>query len=1059
MPVSISEMDSLFDKNGKPKKTPKKQVVNASVGMGDLRVKEAKMPMFSGGVLKSGGPRLGDSIKHGMYNSFIMKNIAKPLIEKVTKRPIDFSYDTQQIMSYQPKGAAENIASMAGSMVQDAPLFMLGDAAIGAPIARALAPKIPSLLARTAGASATGAAMGAGKAAIERQPMPQALKTIGENAAMWGGGELGIGVLGAGFRALRAKPQIPKIKGLYLRQKPVEAYTNKPDDVPFYDSSEIASPTVKNAAEEVAATATPKETFNEYNADDIRQLKDLSGWRLYMTDVYRNFKDVLGNQYSRYKAEILDPFDTSKKSNIETQGYWLNKLKAEVVDGLGIKKGSKESALVQDFGEGKITLEQLKQQRPNDWQKIIEADKWFRQAYDELIDQINAVKEQIYPGALDTAKRIEAKIADLRDTKKWTKEAQDQAIHEIEWELKMLRGNPRRHSEEDTQLMQSLEDKILRIKQDPLYSSETRMAKVEELRDELDKAMRRYNVPKRENYYRHFQEMAEGFAGLRNIFDTPAQISPSLSGISEFTQPKSKWASLMQKRGMGPYKSDAVGGLINYIPAASHAIHIDPHIGKFQGLAEELATTTEKTGNINNFIEYLRDYSNDLAGKTNPLDRGLQKVIPGGRKAFAVINWLNNRVKANVILGNVSSALAQVANVPQGIAFAKQYAAPGAGRALKSIFVDSKPMMESGFLKERFGGIGSAMYRQFDTSILEQPKKFAVWLMETADRTGTTFIWNSAYSKALAQKVPNPVKYADEVTRGLVAGRGVGEVPLLQKSKIFQLVAPFQLEVGNLWSIMRDFTKEKDFGALMTLFVGSWVLNRAMEQARGSGVTFDPIQAFIEAMEEDLTPLQRGGRLAGEVLSNVPLGQTVASMYPEYGMNAFGYELPTRDKLFSRADPTRFGSGLLAVKGLQDPLHKILPPFGGNQLKKTIGGVSALKTKGAYTPDGAQLKYPVATDPVNAVKGLAFGPSGFREARPYYKDNNRPLSEKDTELLRRMGNPKAKYDAIQFKRDVEALNRKIKEAQKDKKLTPQQKAKMVHDLAIKRSTLMQKRGS
>ena len=181
--------------------------------------------------------------------------------------------------------------------------------------------------------------------------------------------------------------------------------------------------------------------------------------------------------------------------------------------------------------------------------------------------------------------------------------------------------------------------------------------------------------------------------------------------------------------------------------------------------------------------------------------------------------------------------------------------------------------------------------------------------METADRAGTNFIWNSVYSKGLAQKILNPIKYADEVTRGLVAGRGVGEVPLLQKSKIFQLVAPFQLEVGNLWSVMRDFTKAKDFGALMTLFVSSWVLNRGMEKARGSGVAFDPMQAFIEAMGEDLTPLQRGGRIAGEVLSNMPGGQTAASIYPEYGTTAFGYQLPTSDKLFGRADPTRFGSG------------------------------------------------------------------------------------------------------------------------------------------------------
>lgn len=71
---------------------------------------------------------------------------------------------------------------------------------------------------------------------------------------------------------------------------------------------------------------------------------------------------------------------------------------------------------------------------------------------------------------------------------------------------------------------------------------------------------------------------------------------------------------------------------------------------------------------LNNFIEFLHDFFNDLAGKTNPLDRTAQKWIPGGRQTFRVINWMNSRVKANVMVGNASASLAQVFNVPQGMA-------------------------------------------------------------------------------------------------------------------------------------------------------------------------------------------------------------------------------------------------------------------------------------------------------------------------------------------------------------------------------------------------------
>lgn len=741
--------------------------------------------------------------------------------------------------------------------------------------------------------------------------------------------------------------------------------------------------------------------------DDVTQLKDLGGWRLYMTDIYRNVKDVFGKGYDKVKAEILDPFDASKKSNVDEQEVWLNRLKSEVVDKLGIQKGSKESALVQMFGEKKITLDELKQRAPDKWQNIVEADQWFRKAYKELLGKVNESRRQIYPN-------VEADMA-------------------------------------------KIDKKIEAIKNAPRMKGESKQAKIKELQDRKEEIYRNRFVPERQDYYRHFRDLSGSIGGLRNIFDSPANISPSLSGISEFTLPKSKWASFMQKRGMGPYKDDAVGGFLNYIPAASHAIHIDPHIGKFEKLADSLAEATADTGNLNNFIEYLRDYSRDLAGKTNPVDRFLQKVIPGGRKAFAVIDWLNNRVKANVILGNAASALAQIANVPQGMAFTKQYSVPGMGRALASIFVKNEPITKSGFIKERYGSMGGAIYRQFDVRLLDQPNKLALWVMETADKMGTHFIWNSAYEKGLAQKVADPIKYADDVTRRMVAGRGVGEVPIIQKSKVFQLIAPFQLEVGNLWSVMRDFVKEKDFGALVLLAVGSYAFNKGAEATRGSGVTFDPIQAMVETLAKDKTLVERGGRLAGEVLSNIPLGQTVASAYPEYGGEVLGYKMPTRKKFFGREDPTRFGTGLLVQKGLKDPF-KVLPPFGGSQLKKTIEGVQAARKGAVYTSDGTEIKYPIAKDTINTAKGVLFGPGGFREAKDYYDNNRRPLSEKQTEQLKGSGNNPQLYQQMQFKRQVESIDRQISEVRKDKKMSQQERDKKVRELIAKRNELMQKRG-
>jgi hypothetical protein len=675
-----------------------------------------------------------------------------------------------------------------------------------------------------------------------------------------------------------------------------------------------------------------------------QKLKDLSTINLNTADVYRNFKTVFGPHYESVKRAILDPFDAAKGAYAEEQKRLTDALYNDIVKGLGIKKGSKESALVQQFGEGRITLDELQKAAPDKWQNIVQANEWFRRQYDDLINRVNAVLARIYPN------------------------------------------------------------------------------RPEKL------------VPYRRDYYRHFQEL-RGWSGLKNLFDTTAtQISPSLAGISPFTQPKTKWASFKQRRGLGEFKDDAVGGFLDYIPAASYAIHIDPHISVFRNLAKRLAEDTEQTKNLNNFIAFLHNFANDLAGKTSEFDRFVAGL--GGRKALQWLTWANNRVKANVILGNVRSTLSQLANIPNGIAYGGIDAPAGALRTIQSVFQPNEAMQRSKFLKERYI---EGTFRRFDQKWWEQPRRFAEFMMEASDRIGTSFVWNTAYAKAIRQGVADPVKFADEQTRRLVGGRGVGEQPLMIKSKVFNLVAPFQLEVNNLWRVMKDFVDEKRFGALVTLFVSNWLLNQAFERVTGSGVVLDPIDAIYEAATvEDASVLQRAGRIAGEVLSNVPLGQTATLLYPQYGKNVNGMELPTRKELFGDNDPTRFGSGLLVAGAITDPLFKFVLPFGGNQLKKTISGVDALVRGGSYTEnvlttglriEEPKLRFPVESTPQNTLRAALFGPYATSEGQEYARENRRPLSERQTRVYQNIDDPQTFYRTLMEQRRRETELKKLREQQ------------------------------
>lgn len=731
--------------------------------------------------------------------------------------------------------------------------------------------------------------------------------------------------------------------------------------------------TYKNILNDLeGASVRPDETVRA----TAGMIKDKMGLSYNMTDIYRNFKDAFGKQFDHVKRTYLDPLDASKKKMVDMEKSYTDNLYNNVVKKLGINKNSKLSKAVQEFGEGQkmakvtdpqtghkmwqavpYTLDDLKADFPNDWEKAVEADKWFRQQYNTLIDQVNVSRQSIYP------------------------------------------NNP---------------SKL---------------------------------IPKRKDYYRHFREIADTFAGVKNLFETPSQIDPSLAGVSDFTKPRSRFLSFAQQRGMGRYDADAVGGFLDYIKAASYATHIDPHISKFRGLAKDIAESTGNTRNANNLIEYLQDFANDLAGKTNALDRAAQKYI--GRKTFKVINWINSRVKANTVLGNVSSSLSQIANVPQGIAFIKNpaYLTKGAGDTMASFLNQgklSKVMDNSQFLSERFSG---KLYSRFDTRMIDQPKRFAAWMLGALDEVGTKFIWSSAYNKAVAEGIPNAIKYADDNTRRLVAGRGVGEMALMQKSKVFQLFAPFQVEVANLWSVQKDFVKEKDLGGLMMLYLANYVLNKGMEEVRGSGVVFDPIAAIEDSLKEDLSAGETAGRLAGEVLSNMPGGQTVATWFPEYGTSVdlgFGeVEIPSREKLFGDNDPTRFGSGLLTTKAFRDPLHKIVLPFGGAQVKKTKTAIETLKTGGSYTNKGDRLRTPVRQNASNAVKGVLFGEGGIKEVKEFFDSNALPLGTNQTENFKKIvdegADPYRVFSFISKHRGVSKKTDILKAMQENKTLTQKEK--------------------
>ena len=693
----------------------------------------------------------------------------------------------------------------------------------------------------------------------------------------------------------------------------------------------------------------------------------------------------------------------------------------------GIKLGSKESAAVMWYGEGKrmneagdyvdYTLADLKRDFPKKWKDIVKADSINRRMYDEYIQKIQQARREVYPYA---EQRVELAIS----RKRAQTAAFSEQIKNLDAKIAAGYATPADVASRN-QLMRELQAAEKDISQ--------------KIKDrDSGKAFANQRLFPRKDYYHHAMEMAEGFSALKNIIETDMSIDPRLVGKSDHTKPNAKWSGILQKRKGVNALEDSVAAMLDYIPQAEYMINIDPQVARLRTVVRDLVDGTANADqtNANSLIEWLTDYTNDLSGKTNPFDRALQKVF--SRKIFKAIEWINGRAKSNAILGNLNSAVAQVYNLPNGLAYVKDPRDISKGM---TDFVAAKvkngearqTLAESGFMTERY--LDSAK-EQFDESLLHKPKQFATWLLTAGDEQVSQMIWFSAYEQGKRKGVSDPIFYADDMTKRAVAGRGVGEVPLMQKAKLVKLIAPFQVEVSNAYYVMKEKVGAKDALGLTLLFLSTFLLNEVKEDLTGTRTGMDLIDAGSDAIKEVLDPEYEGGflsklatvggRLGGEVLSNMPFGAQIASTLIS--------DETQREKLFGESDPTRFGTGNIGIDAFINPVSQFLSgqevnpwdtltniglPWGGKQLSRGIDmaedfgllpvfrvsqdGVRFERqgTDAAYSEDGKQLKYVADKDIGNILKGLAFGRYATDAGKAYIENGLKMLSEEKTEAFKK----------------------------------------------------------
>ena len=790
-------------------------------------------------------------------------------------------------------------------------------------------------------------------------------------------------------------------------------------------------------------------------------------------DIQRNadaafVHDPAGRQ--AFKRNVEDPLYMRKGRYAKAVQRKTDDLYNYAVKKLGIKKGSKESAAVQWYGEGfkvekvdgklkevPYTLEDLKKDysytakngRPA-WENIVEAEKYARKLYDEYFDRLQKTLIEIYPDVEKNVEKLEKKLADLKSGTR---------VKRIEKRIADAKAKGQTDEE-----LQDVYEALERAKDE---MSEVGVKKIER---EIFDAKNNKRLYKRNDYFRHFKDLQNGFfKNLSDIMNSSTDIDPRLLNLSEFTQPKSKWTGFLQKReGALGYKADAIGGLLEYIPQAEYKINIEPNISNLRNAIKELQLATYKSKNANKFIDELVQVANDLAGKTNKIDR-IPGMLLGDKKGRQLINGLtniSNRIRANAVVGNFNTVLAQFFNMPNVVAYAKNPAdiVSGMSTSLRAVMGDknAKEILDkSMFLKERY--LDRSM-RRFNTGILDNVNNFCGWMLEIGDKAVADAAFCTFYKQAKRKGLSEleAVLKADEMTRKSVAGRGIAEMPLSQKAKLTKLLAPFQVEVKNSVNVMTELLGKKDAAGLIALFGVSWMMNEALDATTGRRIIFDPIEVLKNGYEEYREDGNLGeaakntaANMFGEILTNIPGGTYAADIISD----TMGISDLQKAKLFGENDPTRYGTGNIALQTLLKPAAQAIQgknvdmltpalslalPFGGKQIQRTISGMQDMgvlpdarlnfndginfefgrnEMPGSYS-DSGNLRFAIDPTETNYITAGTLGTWSTKQGKEYLKAGSSPLSDRQTAAAK--GAYKAGIsgvDAERYVRNIKAIEK------------------------------------
>ena len=557
-------------------------------------------------------------------------------------------------------------------------------------------------------------------------------------------------------------------------------------------------------------------------------------------------------------------------------------------------------------------------------------------------------------------------------------------------------------------------------------------------------------IPKRKDYMRHFQALNDIFSEFGTPFNPQVLKSETLptdiNGMTEFFTPqKNFFANAMEREGART-TLDAITGIDEYLEGIGNLIYhtediqrgraleelVRSNFGRSEGAKkiEEDVTLTDderlerlekiKDNHLSNYAAWLREWTNNVAGKKSGLDRGFEHAL--GR-IFPAFDELRKQVGSNMIGFNLSSSLTNAIASVQAMAKTNKVAVTkGTVDTFRNIVLRDDFIDKNEFLTARFGS------DKISKTLWEKVRDSGYIFMKGMDYFTSNQIVRSKYHELISKGMSEEQAHteAGRFAARIMGDRTKGANPLLYNSKAFNIVAQFQLEVNNqLYSMFYDTyheSKEKAndkalrTAAAMTFTLGqlfgfTHLFGKGFDALAGYNPTLDVIGIFATALgmgdddEEDKPLADRLEDASMLLLKALPY----SSLFVDGGRIPIGQALPVTQFIKGEDE---YGNEKSRVDIVKETLPYYVMPGGYNQIKKTTKGLGMfdedLPISGSYT-DSGNLRFPVEDTIQNRIQAGLFGQWASENAGEYFDREEQPLKEKQIQEFKELDIPIAEY--------------------------------------------------